>query len=348
MRSIFSALAAPTVKAGGGVPSSGYIPPLGSLPSAAGVLISQSTAMAVSAVSACVSYIAEDVARCKPRLYGLDKDGKPYEVKDHPVAQLLRRPNRVQNWLEFCEQMTAAMRLRSNAYAAIIRDRRGQPVELIPINPDAVLMLEAADGSLFYQVNRLGLWQIAMLRDFPTAIPAEDMFHLRGLTFNALVAASRIGLARDAIGVAMGLEQQASRFVGNGARPSGVLKSPKSLTEEAAKRLKAQWEAFTSGVQNVGRTAVLEGGVEWQSLQLTSVDLEFMEQRKFQVQEVGRYFRVPPHKLGLDVPRGFNQVQADQDYVSNSVMPDCGSISTSSASSAPISRAAIRATASAS
>jgi phage portal protein BeeE len=87
--------------------------------------------------------------------------------------------------------------LRGNGYAAIRRDARGEPIELIPINPDAVMVLEAGDGSIFYNVNRLGLWQIAMLRDFPVAIPADDMFHLRGLSFNSLVGVSTIGLARD-------------------------------------------------------------------------------------------------------------------------------------------------------
>ena len=155
--------------------------------------------------------------------------------------------------------------LRGNAYAAILRDRRGNPVELIPINPDAVMVLEASDGSIFYNVNRIGLWQIAMLRNLPVAVPEEDMFHLRGISFNSLVGVSTIGLARDAIGLAMGLEQQASRWVGNGARPSGVLKSKTRLSEPAAMRLKQQWQAFTGGLQNVGQTAVLEEGVEWQA-----------------------------------------------------------------------------------
>jgi len=323
MRSLFSAVVSPAAaKAGGGVPSAGFIPLLGSMPSAGGVLVSQSTAMTVSAVYKAVRTRAQDVARCAPGIWKKAADGPRVRDKDHPVAKLFRSPNRVQTWFEFCEQMGGGLLLRGNAYAAIIRDRRGNPIELIPINPDAVMMLEASDGSLFYNVNRLGLWQIAMLRDFPTAIPAEDMFHLRGISFNALMAVSPIGLARDAVGVAMALEQQAARFVGNGARPSGVLKSPKSLTDEAAKRLKASWEAFTSGIQNTGRTAVLEDGVEWQQLQLTSVDLDFINQRNMQVSEIGRFFDVPNHKLGLPVDRGFNQVQADQDYVNSTIMPD--------------------------
>src|SRR6185437_3862674 len=161
--------------------------------------------------------------------------GTRTKVDDHPIARLMVRPNRVQTWFEFVRDLWVGYLLRGNAYCAIIR-KNGDPVELIPINPDAVLVLEASDGSWFYNVNRLGLFQIAMLRNFPTAIPAEDVLHIRGISFNMLVAVSTIGLARDSIGTSMGLQQQQARWIGNGARPSGVLKSPKQLTEQAAKR----------------------------------------------------------------------------------------------------------------
>jgi HK97 family phage portal protein len=318
------AFSAPTLKAASGVPAQGFLPTLGSTPSAAGVLISQATSMQVSTVHACVTIRSEDTARCTPGLWRVLDDGQRelVKAKDHPIARLLKRPNRAQTWYEFCEQMEAAVLLRGNAYAVIRRDGRGRPTELIAINPDAVMVLEAADGSVFYNVNRLGLWQIAMLRDFPVSIPAEDIFHLRGLSFNTLVAASRIGLARDAIGVAMGLEQQAARWMANGARPAGVLQTDKSLTKDAADRLKTSWNSLFSGIQNVGATAVLEEGLKWQSLSLSSVDLEFLNQRKFQVEEVARFYRVPPHKLAItDGLRGLNLPQADQEYVNDAIMP---------------------------
>lgn len=306
-----------------GTPSYGMIPPLGSVPSAAGVLVSQATAMTVSAVYAAVDIRSTDVARCTPALYRETKDDQWEKIKDHPIARLLRRPNQVQTWFEFARQMWIAYLLRQNAYAAIIRDRRGNPIALIPINPDAVMVLEAADGSYFYNVNRIGLWQIAMLRDFPTAIPSEDVLHIRGITFNTLVGVSTIGLARDSIGLGMGLEQQASRFVGNGARPSGVLKAPKTLTEPAVKRLKQSWNDFCSGIQNVGTTAVLEDGVEWVQLQLSSVDLEFMAQRKWQVEDVSRYFRVPLRKLNVSLEKSaLKPFEEQQAYVNDCVAPD--------------------------
>jgi HK97 family phage portal protein len=310
-------------RASTGVPSYGMIPPLGSVQSASGLLISQATAMSIAAVMACVRRRAADVARCTPSLYRKAPDGSRILLTAHPIAELLKRPNEQQNWFEFCEQLMIGYLLRQNAYAVIIRDNRGIPVELIPVNPDAVLTLEATTGEIFYNVNRIGLWQIAMLRGFPTAIPEDDIFHLRGITFNALVGASTIGLGRDALGLAMGLEQQAVRWMGAGARPSGILTSDKMLDETAAKRLKAQWEELNAGIINAGKTAVLEDGVKWQQLQMTSVDLQFLPQREFSVLEICRLFGVPPHKVYVtDRAASMNIPQQDQDYFNSTVSPD--------------------------
>lgn len=306
-------------KASAGVPAQGFLPTLGSTPSSTGVSISQATAVSVSSVYACVTIRAADVARCEPRL--IKRGGRRTDVvTNHPVAKLLVEPNWMQTWFEFAEQMEMARLLRGNAYAAVIR-KNGVPKALIPINPDAVMVLEAADGSIFYNVNRIGLFQIAALREFNVAIPAEDVFHLRGPTFNMLVGASTISLARDAIGVAMGLEQQAARWMSNGARPSGVLKSTKTLSDVAAKRLRDQWEAFSAGLMNTGRTAILEEGMEWQSLQLSAEDLAFVEQRNHQIAEVARFYRMPLHKLNVPAQGGKEDIQkAEQNYVNGPIM----------------------------
>jgi len=306
-----------------GIPSQGFLPTLGSVPSSSGALVSQATAITVPTVYACVSIRAEDVARCTPRLYRPLPDGSREPVKDHPVARLFKRPNAIQNWFEFAEQMTTGLLLRGNAYAVILRDRRGQPEQLIPVNPDAVMVLEAADGQIFYNVNRVGLYQIAVLRGLPQSIPAEDIFHLRGMAFNATVGLNRLGVARDAVGISIGLMQQAARWMNNGARPSGVLQTDKSLTQQAADRLKASWNSLFTGIQNVGSVAVLEEGLEWKPMSLTSVDLQFIEQRKLSVLDICQWFRVPPHKVGVvDANAKLNQAQADQSYVNETIMPD--------------------------
>lgn len=318
MKGLFRSMAA---RASAGVPSYGMIPPMGSVQTASGLLVSQATAMTVSTVFACVNRIATDLARCTPSLYRLKDDGSKDPVTDHPVLKIFDRPNRQQTWFEFARQMWTGQILKENGYAAIKRDRKYDPAELIPINPDAVMVLESADGSIFYNVNRIGLWQIAMLAEFPTAIAEYDMLHLRGLTFNSLVGASTIGLARDAIGLAMALEQQGNRWIGNGARPSVWLEGPGKLSKDAATRLKTQLDSLAAGVQNTGKTIVLEEGFKPHPLQLNSVDLQYSAQRAFQVLDVCRFFNVPPHKVGV-VDRGSvqNIAQQDQDYVNTTIM----------------------------
>lgn len=319
---IISRMAAPMQRASAGAPSYGMIPPLGSIGSASGAQISQATAMTVSTVYSCVNRLSTDLARCTPYVYRYADDESKERDRKHLINDLFLRPNRQQTWFEFDRQMWVGYLLRGNAYAAIRRDREGNPIELIPINPDAVMVLEASDGSIFYNVNRIGLWQMAMLRDFPTAIPSYDMFHMRDLTFNSLVGVSNIGLARDSIGLAMALEQQANRWIANGARPSTWLKTNKVLSEPAAKRLKGQFDDLHAGYQNTGKTVLLEDGIEPVALQLTSVDLQFIEQRKLQPEDICRFFGVPPHKAGVSADtRGASQNLAaqDQDYVNSAI-----------------------------
>ncbi|WP_316228362.1 MULTISPECIES: phage portal protein [unclassified Bradyrhizobium] len=309
--------------AASGSPAQGLLPILGSTPSATGLQINQASASSVSTVYACVTIRAKDVARCRPSLrkVGATRDTEP--VTDHPVAKLLRRPNRIQTWFEFMLQMHVAFLLRGNAYAVILRDDSGRPQQLLPVNPDAVLVLESVDGSIFYQVNRVGLFQLAMLRDLPISIPEEDVLHLRGLTFNMLVGANTIALARDSIGVALGLEQQVARFMANGARPSGVLQTDKTMSADAAQRLRDQWDSFRSGLANVGRTAILEDGLKWNAMQLTGADLQLLEQRKFSREEVALWWSVPLHKLNVPAENARIKLDdAEQGYVNATIMPD--------------------------
>jgi HK97 family phage portal protein len=308
-----------------GVPSYGLIPPLGSVQSATGLLISQATAMTVAGVNRAVTVRANSVALCRPTLYAVADDGThtPLKSADHPLVQLLKRPNRVQTRFEFIRDTWIALLLRGNAYWAIKRDRRGTPIELIWINPDAVMILEAVDGQWFYNVNRIGLFMIEALREFPISIPAEDIIHFRGPSFNMLVAASTIGLARDTIGLSMGQTQQQARWLGNGARPGVVLEASKPLSDAAAKRLKQSWEDYNAGIQNIGRTAVLEDGVTAKQMSLTSVDLEFVAQSNLTMQDIARFFGVPLRKLYQpDTSRGSTVIQEDQAFVNETVSPD--------------------------
>lgn len=303
----------------------GFLPMLGASRSASGIAVTQVSTLAVSTFYACTMIRANAVARCTPRLMkeGAPRSSDPIKAKDHAVAKLFKRPNWIQTQFEFSLQMQTSLLLRKNAYAAILRDGRGRPTNLIPLHPDSVTVLEASNGQLFYQTARIGLFQMFALKDLPMAIPAEDVFHLRGLSFNSLVGLPTIGLAQDSIGVALGLEQQAARLIANGARPGGVLKTAKTLSDAAAKRLKDQWENIRSGLDNVGRTAILEEGLEWEQLQLSSVDMQFIEQRRMSVEECARWQGVPLYKLSVTGElRGVKIDDAEQVFVNDVIMPD--------------------------
>ncbi len=303
-----------------------FTPGMYASPSATGIAIDQQTALSASVVLACVSVISEDVSKMTPQIFrhidvnGHENGGREI-AKDHFLFRLLHKPNAWQTWPEFCRQMVVSYLLRGNAYAAIIRDWRGTPQYLVPINPDRVTLWEAPSGDLFYMITRSGYHELAVLQSLPFLAPFDDMFHLKDLSSNGLIGTSRIALAREAIALALGQEQQYARLMGSGARPSGVLTTDRPMTDAAMKRLKQNWYDMNAGMLNSGKTAVLEQGVKFEPITLTSVDMEFLAQRQFQVGEICRLFRVPPHMVG-DLSRGtFNNItQQSQDYRNNTLM----------------------------
>jgi HK97 family phage portal protein len=289
---------------------------LWSVPSTAGVEINQQTALSVTAVMAAVTMLTEDFSKLPASLYRHNDDLSRQVITDHPLAQLLEQPNEWQDWLEFAEMVQCGLVLRGNGYAVIMRDWRGRPVRLVPLNPDRVALWEAQSGELFYRVTPFGLHEMALLAELPFLIPFEDMLHIRGLSLNGLLGASRISVARDAIGLAIAQERASAQFLGSGARPSGVLTTDQKIDQDTADRLKARWKEMNSGLQNAGRTAIFEAGLKWTPLTLTAEDLEFISARQFQLQEIARLFRVPPHMIGeLSRSTNNNITQQSQEYV---------------------------------
>ena len=293
---------------------------LWSVPSTAGVEINQQTALGAVCVMACVMMLTEDVAKLPVSLYRLRSDSSREQITDHPLALLLEEPNEWQDWLEFAEMVQVGLVLRGNGYAVIIRDWRGRPVKLVPINPDRVALWEAPTGELFYRVTPFGLHEMAELRDMPFLIPAADMFHLRGLSVNGLMGASRIAVARDAVGLTLAQERQAAQWIGAGSKPSGVLSTDQKLDGPTIERLKGRWKELNAGLQNAGKAAIFEAGLKWTPLSLSAQELEFIAARQFQVQEIARMFRIPPHMIGeLSRSTNNNIVQQAQEYVNYTV-----------------------------
>ena len=288
-----------------------------SSPTAAGVMVSQASAMQVSAVYSCVNMLSSDIAKLGAAIFQGERRGKSTKLKDHYLSPLFKKPADWLTWFEFCAMLQCSVLLRGNGYAVILRNPfNGKPTQLVPINPDRVALWEAPDGSLFYMVTRSGLHEMAVLRDQPLLIASEDIFHLKSLTMNGLLGLSPIGMMREAIGLAIAQEQLASRWSANMATPSGVLTTPNKLSEEAAKRLASDWKTLNSGLYNAGKTAILEQGLKWEKLSMTAQDMEFIAAREFQLEEIARIYRVPMYMLSQTKGmRGNGITQQAQEYL---------------------------------
>ena len=171
-------------------------------------------------------------------------------------------------------------------------------------------------GSLWYKVTPSGLHLMAELKDEPFLIPAEDVRHVRGFSMNGLLGSSRIVMAKEAIGLSLAYERQASQWMGQGASLSGILTTDQKLTPDAAKRMGQDWKEQKSGLQNAGKIVVLEQGLKYQPVTMTAADAQFIASRGFQIQEITRTFRIPLHMIG-DLSRSTNNniTQMAQEYI---------------------------------
>ncbi|WP_434619223.1 phage portal protein [Azospirillum sp. B2RO_4] len=303
-------------------PSDLFVSLMGGAPVASGVRVSDTTAMRVSAVYSCVRVIAEDGAKLKPQVWREKPDGSREPATDHPLHAILRRPNRHMTPVSLLLAMFSAWGFRGNAIAVILRDRFGNATGLWPVHPGSVTIYEAMDGRLFYAISRRTTLENAMLRNVPPMVPDYDVLHVRGMTFDGIVGLSPLAQLREAIGIAIAGEELSGKLMANGAQPGGVLKHPKALTKDVADRLRDSWRGRYAGSGNAGTTVILEEGMEFQALGMTSVDAQFLEQRKLTIEEIARGFRVPLHMIGMLDRMTNNNVEAlTRTYYDQTLMP---------------------------
>lgn len=242
--------------------------------------------MKCTAVRCAVQAIAEKIGDLPVITYSEAPDGTRERASDHPAQAILdQAANDFTPSSDMREQLTRDAILHGDGCAFISRNNDGVPIELFRFLPDTVT-IEAAPGTFepLYRVNG-------------EIIPRSNILHIRAPNFNpgqhGFKGESIISQEREAIGLALTLEQHAARLFGNGARPSGLLSFKTALTGDARTRAKAAWDSAHSGA-NSGKTAVIDADANWQALTLNSTDAQFLELRKFQIEEVARAFRVPP------------------------------------------------------
>lgn len=263
-------------------------------------------AESLSAVYACVSAISETIASLPLILYkrtGEDRE----KATEHPLYRVLHdQPNDIQTALEFREQMQAAVLLRGNAYAEIIRDYAGQVVALVPLLNVNVLLLD--NGRLSYEVSD-NKGKVRRLLQ-------EEVFHLRHRSDNGILGISPITASRETVQLAMSERDHGNSTFTNGAKLSGILKFPNKLNTLQRGQIANSWSTQYAGGTNAGKTAILEEGVEYQTISMSMADAEWVEARKFSVEEVARLFRVPPTIIGdMSKANYSNSVELSRQFV---------------------------------
>lgn len=295
-------------------PDGTLIEALGVTPSAAGISVTPESAMRLSAVSACVRIIAESIASLPLHVYRRLPDGRRQRVTDLPVVRLLaHEPNELMSSFVFRETLAAQVLLWGNAYAPILR-RAGDPIELLPVASKDVQVRLSRTLGLFYDV----VMPDGSVRAFNQA----DMLHVPGLSWNGLLGLSVIRHAAQSIGLGLAAEQFGASFFGNSAAPSGYISIPGALGDEEIKALRTSWYAAYGGIANANRTAVLFEGGKFERVTIPPDEAQFVETRKFQVSEIARWYRVPPHMIG-DLERAtFSNIEHQAlEFVTHTLRP---------------------------
>lgn len=255
-----------------------------------GATVNAQTALETSTALACARVIAEGLAQVPLKLFRSRPDGGSDLAKDHPVYALLyRRPNEWQTSYELREQMGLHLVLCGNffAFKNIVR---GKLLELLPFDPGSVTVTRSDSLVLSYQVR--------LSNGSKMDVPAANMWHVRGPSWNGWMGLEGVKLAREAIGLALATEEHAARMFSNGARVGGILSTDSTLKTEQVQELRKSWEETQGGNANAFKTAILWGGLKFQPSSQQNDHAQLIEQRKFQVEEVCRTFRVMPIMVG--------------------------------------------------
>lgn len=273
--------------------------------------VNPQTAQSVSAVYACVSAISETIASLPLHLY--ERGPQRTKAIKHPLYSVIHDiANEYQTALEFREWMQACVLLRGNAYAKVERGYDGQVRNLTPIHPDRMSLIRTANGVIYEYADHAG--KVHRLLQ-------EEVFHLKHRAGDEiLLGVSPITASRETIELSISERDHGNATFKNGARLSGILKFPQALKAEQRTALKASWDSQHSGGANAGKTAILDNGVEYQTVSMTLEDAEWIAARKFSVEEVARLFRVPPTVIG-DLTHGnfSNSVEMSRQFVTLSL-----------------------------
>jgi HK97 family phage portal protein len=272
-----------------------------------------------TAVYACVRVLSEAIAQLPLHVYQYTDKGKE-RVPQHPLYFLLHdQPNPEMTSFVFRETLMSHLLIYGNAYAQIIRNGRGDVIGLYPLMPDKVKVDRDEHNRLIYIYSRYDEANPNLKSQGDIVLRSEDVLHIPGLGYDGLVGYSPIAMAKNAIGLAIACDEYGATFFANGASPSGVLEHPGVIKNP--ERVRDAWQrAYGSG--NAHRTCVLEEGMKYTPISIPNNEAQFLETRKFQIEEIARLYRVPLHMIGdLDHATFSNVEHLSLDFVKYSLDP---------------------------
>ena len=269
--------------------------------------VNEHTAMQMTAVYSCVRILAEAVAGLPLHLYKYTASGSKEKALSHPLYFLLHdEPNPEMSSFVFRETLMTHLLLWGNAYAQIIRNGKGEVIALYPLMPNRMSVDRDSSGALYYTYTRYSD-EAPTMNGLTVTLRPSDVLHIPGLGFDGLVGYSPIAMAKNAIGMAIACEEYGAKFFANGAAPGGVLEHPGTIKDP--QKVRDSWNAAYQGSSNSHRVAVLEEGMKYQSIGISPEQAQFLETRKFQINEIARIFRVPPHMVGDLEKSSFSNIE---------------------------------------
>jgi HK97 family phage portal protein len=270
------------------------------------VEISAGSALTYSAVFACVTLIASDIAKLGLRLVQVDADGIWTPTTNPAYSPVLRKPNRYQTRIKFIEQWLTSKLIHGNTYVLKERDRRGVVVALYILDPTRVTPLVTPDGAVYYQLRRDDL--SGQTADTVT-VPASEIIHdLMVALYHPLIGVSPIYACGVAAMQGLSIQNNSQKFFSNGSQPGGVLTAPGKILEATALRLKEYWDANFTG-DNVGKVAVLGDGLKYEAMAVNAVDAQLIEQLKWTGETVCSCFHIQPYMISIGPPPPYANIE---------------------------------------
>lgn len=275
--------------------------------STSGKRVNERSAMQMTAVYSCVRILSEAVAGLPLHLYQYTDGGRREKAVEHPLYFLLHdEPNPEMTSFVFRETLMTHLLLWGNAYAQIIRNGKGEVMALYPLMPDRMTVDRDEKGRLYYEYTTSSD-DAPINKKSTVKLSPSDVLHIPGLGFDGLVGYSPIAMAKNAIGMAIACEEYGAKFFANGAQPSGVLEHPGTIKDPS--RVRESWQNTFGGSQNANKVAVLEEGMKYTPISISPEQAQFLETRKFQINEIARIFRVPPHMVGDLEKSSFSNIE---------------------------------------